>query len=217
MKLEIIDSPTERTTAATDLLLAAQGFIWAWYITTIGQSAPWQATVWTWAWALIGLGSFLGAIAHGLKMERKPYIRTWRGIALILGLAMGLFLVAGVYDLLGETIARQFLPVGILIGLAFFIFTFFGPETFLVFIVYETVILVLAVLTYSWLGLTGQLSGAWLMVVGVILGLIAAAIQAKESLTMTFIWQFDWNGIFHLVQLLSNTVVLLAIRANYLG
>ena len=217
MKLEIIDSPTERTTAATDLLLAAQGFIWAWYIPTIGDNVPWQATIWAWAWALIGLGSFLGAIAHGLKMERKPYIRTWRGIALILGLAMGLFSVAGVYDLLGEAVARQFLPIGILISLGFFCFTFFGPETFLVFIVYEAVILILAVLTYSWLGLTGQLPGAWLMVVGVILALIAAVIQAKESLTMTFIWQFDWNGIFHLMQLLSNAVVLLAIRMNYLG
>jgi hypothetical protein len=217
VKLELIDSPTERTTSATDVLLAIQGFGWAWYIYSIGDNAPWKANVWAWAFGLMGLASLLGAIVHGFKIHPKPFLRTWRVIALTLGITIALFLVGLIYDLLGYETARLALPAALAMGVGFFAITFISPATFLVFVIYETCVLLLAVFGYGWLAYTGQLPGAGLILIGIFLTLVASGIQAGESLKFTLIWEFDHNGIFHLIQLVANVVVLLGLRMALLG
>ena len=54
--------------------------------------------------------------------------------------------------------------------------------------------------------------GAWLMATGVFCSIIAAAIQTRKSVSLTFIWRFDHNGIYHLVQVLGLMFLLIGLR-----
>jgi hypothetical protein len=44
------------------------------------------------------------------------------------------------------------------------------------------------------------LDGAGLMAAGVLVSLAAAGTQAARRLRVEFVWEFDHNGIFHLLQ-----------------
>ncbi len=39
------------------------------------------------------------------------------------------------------------------------------------------------------------------MALGVLISMVAAAVQAMNTIRMEFIWEFDNNGIFHLIQI----------------
>lgn len=204
-------SPTERTTALTDALLAIQGIGGAGYIYWIGQSQPWKAGIWTTAFLLLALASFLGVIVHGFEMPRKVYLTLWGGLTLALGLTVALFLAGVLYDWWGYEVARFSLPILLLLGLAFFVLSISRAASFLLFIVYEVVALVVAIGGYGWLMVTGQLAGAGWMFAGVLLTLIAAGIQTRRHLSLTLIWEFDHNGLFHIVQLVANGFLLMGL------
>jgi hypothetical protein len=52
------------------------------------------------------------------------------------------------------------------------------------------------------------------MAAGVFLSIVAAAIQAKQSTSIRVIWEFDHNGIFHLVQMAGLVLLLAGLRAG---
>jgi hypothetical protein len=41
------------------------------------------------------------------------------------------------------------------------------------------------------------------MAAGILVTIIAAVIQAIHTIKVIFIWQFDHNGIFHIVQMIG--------------
>ena len=81
--------------------------------------------------------------------------------------------------------------------------TLIYPGIFFLFIIYEVVALVFALGAYIIIATYKIMPGAWLMATGVFCSIIAAGIQTKQSVSLTFIWQFDHNGIYHLVQVLG--------------
>jgi hypothetical protein len=105
----------------------------------------------------------------------------------------------------------------VVLALGFYLVTRLFAGIFFVFIVYEAVALVFAWGAYSWLALTGQLKGALLMSVGVLLSIIAAGIQATLKTTVKLIFEFDHNGIFHIVQIIGIMVLLAGLRLSLLS
>ena len=89
--LELIDSPTERTTAATDALLALLCLGGVLYLRRFRAQDAWKVRIWSAAFALLGAAAPLGALAHGLALadEVKPWL--WGPLYLCLGLAVALF------------------------------------------------------------------------------------------------------------------------------
>jgi hypothetical protein len=67
-------------------------------------------------------------------------------------------------------------------------------------IYYKAVALLIAFAAYLWLAVSGTVSGAEWMAAGVAVSLIAAAIQPIKRLRFAVFWEFDRNGLFHLVQ-----------------
>ena len=65
---------------------------------------------------------------------------------------------------------------------------------------------------YGRLALRGR-PGAALLTAGVLVTLIAAVIQ-QTDLSMTIIWPFDHNGIFHLVQMPGLVFMMLGVRRS---
>lgn len=190
------------------------------HLLQISQADPWKTTLWAWAFGLLALAAALGAVAHGFKMSPAANLRFWQPLNLALGLVVALFVVGVVYDVWGLGVAQTALMVMLGIGVAFFGITLVFPGIFLVFILYEAAAMLFALSAYGWLTVTGQLPGAGWMTAGVLVTLIAAAVQALwdgKARPVTFIWQFDQNGLYHLIQMVGVVLLLVGLRVALLN
>ena len=212
--MEIIDSVTEQTTAATDAVLGILSLACAVFLYRIGENKRWKANLWVWVFGLLATASFFGAVAHGFKMSKELNTALWYPLNLSLGLLVGFILVGVVYDIWGEVRARRVLPIMALVGVGFFIFTQIFPDSFLVFIIYEALVLIFAMGAYIRLGAKARLAGAWFMVGGILLSIAAAVVQATNLFSFTFIWSFDHNGVFHLIQMVAVLFLFLGLKKS---
>lgn len=200
----IITIPTEQTTAFTDVILAFLALITAVYISRKGiANKPYRTRIWTGAFLFLSLSAGVGAIAHGFEMSDKLNVNVWHVINFGLGMIVALFLVATVSDLTHEKLSRRFLPGMLVIAFIFFLVTVFVPGSFLVFIIYESIAMLAALGTYIGLSIKKRIPGAPMIALAIFLTMIAAGIQASEAINITIIWEFDHNGIFHIVQMMA--------------
>ena len=210
--------PAEQTTAITDIILALVAFggilFLVWQPANINEL--WKLTIWSAALGMIGLAASLGAAAHGLIISRTVYDRIWQLLNMTLALAVSLFVVGVVYDLWGPTACFKALPVMLFAGLVFFVATLVYPGIFFVFIVYQGLSLIFAFSAYVYLTVRGGLTGAGFMAAGILLSILAAGIQANQSISLTVVWRFDHNGIYHIVQVIGLMLLVYGIRLSML-
>ncbi len=199
--------PTELTTAATDAVLAVLAIACIRWLAVRRSADPDKVTLWVLVLALLAVASILGAVAHGLALSPGLVFLLWQPLFLSLGLVVALFVVAAVYDGFGPRAARRLLIPALVVGAAFYLVTLVFPGTFLVFVLYEAVGMLAALALYSRLAIrTGQ-SWSWLMVTGVALNILAAGIQATETVRVNLGVPLDHNGVFHLVQMVAIVVL----------
>jgi hypothetical protein len=214
--MEFTRETAEQTTAITDIIIALVAFggilILCWNITN--SSAIWKIIIWSAAFGWIGLASALGAVAHGLIISPAVYDRIWQLLNMSLALAVSLFVVGVVYDLRGLAVCLKVLPVMLIAGLGFFGATLLYPGIFFVFIVYEGLALIFALSAYIYLAVRGELAGAAFMAAGILISILAAGIQANKSISLTVIWQFDHNGIYHIIQAVGLLLLVYGIRIS---
>lgn len=210
--MQIIDIPAEQVTAVTDAILAVMALAAALHLHKISRRDRWKTNLWVCFFGLLALASILGTIAHGFKMTKTLHTFLWYPLYLSLGILVALFTVAVVYDVWGEALARRLLPVMAFIGGGFFAITLIWPDSFLVFIIYEVLAMLFALGGYLWLAYRGRLDGSRLMAAGILVTIIAAGIQASKAISFTFIWSFDHNGVYHLVQMLGIILLVAGVR-----
>ena len=215
--MQVIDIPTEQTTAITDavLMLLALGCVL--YLRRIGRRDLWKTNVWSWAFGLLALAAALGTVAHGFKMSAGANNLVWQFLNLALGLTVALFTVGVIYDRWGRASARRVGPLMLVISLTFYGVTWAIPGTFLIFIIYETLAMLFALGVYGWLALKRRLPGAGLMTSGVLITMIAAGVQAGGSASLTFIWPFDHNGLYHSIQMVGVLALVAGLRSALLA
>ncbi len=194
--IELTASPTELTTAATDFLLAVGCAFAAWRV-GLGQ-ASFRHANWRAVFTLLAGASLLGAVVHGLGLPSWLATALWHPLYVALGLAVALLLVGALYDARGESSARGWRRPLLGLGVAAYALTVVLDGAFLVFVLYEGVATLTALALYSRLALVGTLPGAWRIVAGLALNLVAAAVQASD-LELEMIFHFDHNGLFHIV------------------
>jgi hypothetical protein len=202
-------SPFERITALTDVFM---GLLAAYATIYLSQFSDFKPAVWAWIFGLLAFSSFLGAVAHGFEMTLKTNDRLWIPINLSLGLALGLFVVAALFDLSGELLARKSLPVMLVVGFGFFLITIWKPGTFMTFIIYEAVAMLFALGAYAWLFFTSTIEGAGCMLTGVFVTILAAIVQATGKAGKRIFWHFDNNGVFHLIQMIGLVLLLIGVK-----
>lgn len=216
--LRLTPQPTERTTAATDAILAALAGAAAVHLLTIKEIAPWKTGLWTWIFGLLALAGLLGAVAHGIEnLPKTVYNIVWGLLYLVLGWIVALFAVAVTVDLWGLPTARTLLPPMLVLGLVFFSVAALLSGKFIIFIVYQAAAMWFALVGYLWLAVTGQMTGAWWMVGGILVTIVATALQARGTVRLHLIWQFDHNGVFHLLQMVGVTLLVIGVRASLLA
>ena len=211
--MEIIASPTEQTTAATDLMLAVLALAAVGYLGTLGPRQPIKRRLWRILFGLLAIAGVLGGLAHGLRLSEAVYEGIWYPLNFLLILLVSLFGLASVYDWLGErALSRAFFPV-LMVTLAVYASLYLGEGSFLWVLLYQGVVMLFALGSYFVLAWRGQLRGAWWMTAGLVVSLAAAGVQASGIQELTLIWRFDHNGLFHLLQMPGLLFLVLGLRA----
>ena len=213
--MQFIDIATEQTTAVTDALLFLVAALFAMLLSAASrESDRTKGRIWAAAFALLAIASALGAIAHGFEMSARTNELIWMPLNLALGLTVALFVIGAVYDLRRFSIPRALTPIMLCVGILFFGVTVFSPGSFLVFVFYEAVAMLFALAVYLFLSFRGMLRGAPMMAVGVLISIVAAAVQASGTVAFTSIWEFDHNGAFHLIQIVGLVFLLFGLRMD---
>jgi hypothetical protein len=213
--MEFIDISTEQTTAATDALVAIIAAAFAVMLSVEGgRSDRTKGRIWSAALSLLAVAAALGAIAHGFQMSRRTNELLWMPLNLALGVTVALFVVGAVYDLCSFSLPRLLVPILLAVGVAFFIVTVLIPGSFLVFVVYEAIAMLFALVVYVVLAARETLRGAAMMAAGVLVSIVAAAVQATGAVRFTLIWDFDHNGAFHLIQMVGLLFLLIGLRTD---
>jgi hypothetical protein len=200
--MHFIEIPTEQTTAITDVLLAMAATLFIVLIRAKGIKTDSKKTlIWIAAFGFLALAAALGAIAHGIEMTKELNTLVWHPINLCLGLTVAFFTAGVIYDINRFNIAGYILVLLIISSLLFFIVTLIIPDSFLIFILYEALAMLFALVSYLILSFGGKLRGAWLMTFGILISLLASVIQAMGTFQLTLIWEFNYNGLFHILQI----------------
>jgi len=199
-----IDIPAEQTTAFTDLILSVLAVVTATYIARKGGILDtFRKNIWFYAFLFLSLAAVVGSIAHGFDMSDRLRDGIWNIINFSLGMTIALFLVGTIRDLKGDAFSLKFLYVMITVSIVFFVVTVLIPGIFLVFIIYESIAMVCALGTYCYLYFKQRYPGSGLIAIAILITMVAAAIQATEAIKFTLIWEFDFNGLFHMVQMIA--------------
>jgi hypothetical protein len=208
---ELVGSDTERTTAATDAALGLLSLAGALYLTRVVPPS-FARRIWQAALMALFLASALGAIAHGLVMGDTLREALWQPLYLLLGITMALFVVGAMDAWRGEMSARRLLLPLLGLALVFYGATRAARGDFLVFVVFEAAALIFSLVVYLRLAYLGTRRGAGLMALALAVSLLAGMVQASGPISVRLVWAFDHNGLFHLLQLLGVTLLLLGLR-----
>ena len=148
-------------------------------------------------------------------MSKLTNFVLWQPLNLSLGIAIGLFVAGVVYDYRNFSLPNVLIPVLLVCAVIFFTVTVILPNAFIVFIVYEAIAMLFSFVVYTILAKRKKIQGAGLMAAGILVTIIAAGIQAVETIKITFIWEFDHNGIFHIVQMIGLIILLKGLQTEF--
>lgn len=210
-----VEIPTEQTTAVTDLILSLQAIGAIWILNRSQVRRPIWTDLWTGLFGLLSATSLLGAISHGLKMTATVNTALWVVIYLALGIMMALFLVAAVTMHWSPELGKRCLPYGMVIAFAFFLTTQVWSDSFLLFVIYEAISMLLALILYLSCFWLRREKGSGLLAAGVLVGIIAAAVDTQSTLRFNFIWEFNNHGVFHLVQMVSLLLLTIGVYSTH--
>ena len=192
---------TEQTTAASDAVLAVIGLACALWLRHAGRADPWRGNVWSAAFGLASLGAAFGAAVHGFRWSPGAEALLWRPLYLALALSIGLLVVGVVDEVWGRVAGRRALTAVVAAALGFHLLTVLVPRGFLLFALLEASAMGFAALACGWLTVRDRRASFALMTAGMALSMLAALAQTQHSLSLTVIWEFDHNGVFHLIQM----------------
>ncbi len=190
------DSPTERVSAATDLGVA---LLCAFFALAIGLSpAPEdpRRSLWVVLFVAAGVAALAGSAYHGLALSPPAKRRLWRAVsfglafsaaafaAILRGETGGSLSAAGVAGLFAAALLWSLVAANRPWGLA------------------AQILLQAALLAAGgaiWSGLVASRANPWLAA-GCAVSLIAGVVQATRRVRLRLFWEFDHNGLYHLLQ-----------------
>ncbi len=209
--MDLVGVATERTTAATDAVLALAA---AAAILVLRRTTPpsFGRAVWQAALVALALASVLGAVAHGLELPSATRELLWQPLYLALGVTMALFVVGAVRDWRGDAAGRRVLVPMLALAVVFYGITRLTGGSFLAFVVYEAAALLFSLGVYLRLAAGPARAGAAPMAAALAVSLAAGVVQASGVGPVRLVWDFDHNGVFHLVQLVGLALLLTGLR-----
>ena len=99
--IQLIDVPTERTTAATDLILALQTGLYTFFMYSDARFHTFRGYLWMGVFAGICATSVLGTVAHGFMMKKRTNTILWQILTATFSICYVLIISVFVHDLTG--------------------------------------------------------------------------------------------------------------------
>jgi len=202
----------EITTAVTDFLLGFQALfliflIQGWNRSFDKNDSKFSSTkakylAWTLALSFLTLAAFFGGVLHFFHWPPDLLEILWHPLYLLLGWTISLFGLAVVTDMIGKLSASLFfLFLGL--GALFYSVTLIFPGTFTVFLVYEGIVMLFALFAYVVLSRKRPKRGYGWLALAIVITILAAVLQSIKSIRFSLIWELNYNGLFHLVQMIG--------------
>jgi len=211
MQLRLTGVEAELTTAVTDAVLTVvvvAGIAWLW---RAAAPSP-RRRIWLWGLSLFALAGAMGAFVHGFDLTPGTRELLWQPLYLTLGSALACFSAGAIGDWRGDAAARRSLPPLLALVVAFYLLTRLSGGKFVVFVLFEALALLFALAVYARLALQHK-RGAGLVLTGLLLSLAGGALQAS-TLSAHVIWEFNHNGLYHVVQLVGVVFLLAGLRGT---
>lgn len=215
--IRLTDIPAEQTAAVTDLILAALAVWGILYLKVVVRAPSWRRTIWTNFFYLMLIVSMLGAVVHGLHLLDSTRLHLWHILFFFLGLFLVSFTLAIISDLHSEELSKKILPYLMLMGVGFFIFSISKSNGFFVFVIYQFLIMIPVIVGYTRLAFKQKRGAALFMVAAGFLSMVAVVFQVNTKIQFTFIWTFDHNGIYHLVQSVGVLLFIVWLMVSFKG
>jgi hypothetical protein len=201
--MKFISVETELTTAFTDLLLALlciSAFI------AIARSALFEKekkrlSFWLSGFICLAVAGMAGFLAHGFELNSSVGFVAWQVINLCLGLTVAFFAIGVMMDLVPGRVSVKTVAIMLSITAVFYCVTLVFPDSFFVFTIYEGIAMIFSVSSYLYLWCRYRYNYSLLMAAGMSLSILAAVLQLMDNLSFRLVWEFDHNGIFHLIQI----------------
>lgn len=197
----------ERTTAATDLLIFFLGCYYCWRLYKNAVIDKKKRKYWTIVVGATALAGLFGAAAHGFHLSETTYLIFWQLINVSLGFVIAFFVQGAIHEKWGASVSDKTLPWIYLTAVIFYVFSVVLQGSFLIFIGYQGLGMLLALGIFITIYTTNRQRHILLMIMGIILCIIAAIVQGTHSLAFHFIWPFDHNSSFHLIQALATVFI----------
>jgi len=198
--IQLIESATERTTAATDLILAFEFLLFAIFFVT-STSDNKRAAAWAIPFLLLAGAFLIGAVAHGIQMPEEINLQLWLFIAGCSAFGLAHLVSASVGEWKPAWYKKS--VIGMSLAAIIFVGTTVKFSSFAVYVVFIVINMALV----SWLNaICFEKSGNkkhLLIIAGAVITAIASLVQLIKSIRFTIIWEFDYNGVFHVVQMLG--------------
>lgn len=212
----LIDIPTERTTAATDLVLAIQTGAMTIALALNPSLHVFRGWLWIGVFGGMFLTAGLGTVAHGFMMTRRTNTILWQILTFCFSVCYVLIISSIVHDLLGPEAGRVALAACSLLGLALVAFCI-GFPAFVPRIIYIGVGLGACILGASaWLAFVARTPGSLPMLAGMLLASVATLVEARKRFRLRLVWEFDHHSGYHFLQFLANFCLYLA-TTTYFG
>ncbi|WP_143731806.1 hypothetical protein [Microbulbifer sp. GL-2] len=215
--IKLTDIPAEQTAAVTDLILVALAVLGVLYLKIVVKVPSWRRTIWKNFFYLMFIVCMLGAVVHGFDLLDSTRLHLWHILFFFLGFFLMSFTLAIICDLHSEELSKKILPYLMLAGVGFFIFAISIPNGFFGFVVYQFLIMIPVIVGYTRLAFKQKHGAALWMVAAGIFSMIAVLFQVNTNLQFTFIWTFDHNGIYHLVQSVGVLLFIVWLMVSFKG
>lgn len=208
MAFNFISIPTEQTTAVTDLILAAQALVCMQYARSRSTDSCFALSLWACVFGLLSFSSLLGAIVHGIELVPVTSRILWGLLYFMLGLLVALIALAALAHVGHDGISKRLVPAGLVVAFVFSAITQVWDNSFLLFVAYEAVMMVMALGIYlACFWLPSKRRGSGWLAIGILFSLVAAAVDTQSALRLHWFWTFDNHGIFHLIQMVGLLII----------
>lgn len=211
----ISGNPYELFTALTNILWALVAFISFILINKNSNNSSPKAKLWKAVFAMLFVSNILASLVHGLSLSIETSELIWVPINLILGLMIALLMSAALYDYLGKGKMQKYFPYLIGIAVIFFAMTQFNRDTFLIFIAYQSIFMLLILTMYLHLAIKKR-AGARAICVGMFLFILAAVAQAVGRYELDLIIPINQDGLYHLIGIPSTILLTIGVIQSLL-
>ena len=205
-------APTELTTAASDLVVASAALVAAASLRRRGRPRSVAAGWWLASLLALAAAALGGAAYHGVVLTDALAATLWRVTTLALAATVTTFALGVLVDWRGPNAARRALPLLVALVVAATVAGELSGGSFLPTVLLEGAVMLPTLAICLYRSATQRQRGPAALAVGLVVTLVAALLQSLGIGAFSLVWPFDHNGLFHLIQLVGLTPLVIGMH-----